>query len=99
MFDNVHYQFSDLEDILMFVDWLTETFDDPEDFEQWLADRLPMLKDVDDDYSVTLFVNPCEFIDEDIMESVHAEATFWDIIHNEYHHEDDTNGPTIPDTN
>jgi hypothetical protein len=98
MFDNVNYQFSDIEDILMFVNWLTETFDGPEEFEEWLRERLPMIDTADDEHAISILINPCAFIDDDQLEAVYAEAEFWDIIHREYHHEDDTNEPTVPNS-
>jgi len=101
MFENVGYSFDSIEDVLIFVDWLQETFEDAEDFEEYLAEKFPAITDAEGSDSVMFIINPCAIMDEDADDDddeMFTEAMFWDMIHHEYHHEE-TNGSTISDTN
>jgi hypothetical protein len=104
MLENVGYSFDSIEDVLIFVDWLQETFEDAEGFESFLADKFPAILEVEGSDSAMFIINPCIVMDEEEddggeeEDEMFTEAMFWDMIHHEYHHED-LNGPTIHDTN
>ena len=103
MFDNVGYQFASLEDLLMFVEWVTSTFENPEDFEAFLVDRMPFLSETEDHTAAIVMIDGCDIMDEyeddqDVDEIMETDVSFWDIIKNEYHHKDD-NDSTIHGSN
>ena len=102
MFDNVGYSFDSIEDVLIFVDWLQENFEDAEDFEEYLVQNVPAIAEMEDNEHVAIIIiNPCSVMDaeeDEDEEHMWDEALFWDIISREYHHKD-SNGSTIFDTN
>lgn len=90
MFENVGYQFSSLEEVIMFVDWVTTTFEEPEDFEAYLLDRMPFLSEADDHTAAIIMIDGCDIMDEEeyeVEEAMENDVSFWDIISHEYHHE------------
>ncbi len=98
MFDNIGYQFSNLNELLIFIEWLTANFDDPEDFENFLLEKMPFLKDADDSIiSITSIDAVCLMDDGefDFDDCVEDDLQFWEIIHNEFDNEE-SDGPAIP---
>lgn len=93
MFDNIGYHFSNLDELLHFVEWLTSNFEKPEDFEEYLYEKMPFLEEADESIvSTTIFdaialIDDYEGItyDEDNSDLV-TDAHFWDMINHEYHH-------------
>lgn len=99
MFENLGYHFSNLEELLEFVSWLTTNFEKPDDFEVYLLERMPYLEDANDSFITITSVDCAALIDdyegEKMDYSMSSEAEFWDIINNEYHQEDNDD-TTIP---
>ena len=101
MFENIGYQFSSMEDLLMFVEWMTSTFEDPDAFEEYLLEKMPFLSDADDHSAAIIMIDGCDIMDGeeyDVDEIMETDVSFWDIISSEYHHEE-TNDSTIPGPN
>lgn len=106
MFENVGYSFDSIEDVLIFVDWLQENFEDAEEFEEFLVSKVPAILEAEGNEHIAIIINPCSIMDEEedsddlVMDEsgMWEDALFWDIISHEYHHKD-SNGSTIFDTN
>lgn len=82
--DNIRFTFDSVDGIIEFAEWVQENFEDGEEFEEYLADRVPGLSNfIEQDGFVTIMINPDEFLDEeeDLMIN---DALFWDIIESEY---------------
>lgn len=97
MFDNIGYQFSNLEELLMFVEWLTATFDKPEDFEKYLLEKMPHLEDADDAVYAVTSIDAISLMDDDeqfLPELCATDTEFWEMINHEYPDEE-TNDKTI----
>jgi hypothetical protein len=96
MFDNIGYQFSNLDELLIFVEWLTANFEKPEDFEEYLVEKMPFLADADDStIAITTIDAVCLMDNIDDEDFIEEDLQFWEIINNEYHNEE-LDGPAIP---
>ena len=106
MFENVGYHFSNFDELLYFIDWLSTNFDDPEDFEKFLLEKLPFLADADDSYITFTTVDCAMLMDDedddyevvvDNKEDRELSNAFWNLINNEFHHKEPNDTP-IPGT-
>lgn len=99
MFENIGYHFSNLDELLEFVEWLTTNFETPEHFEKYLLEKMPFLADADESVVSTTIFDCVSLIDDHDGvyddEDLFTDAEFWDIVNHEYHHEEQ-NDTTIP---
>lgn len=110
MLNNIGYTFASLEEVFMFVDWVTETFDEPSDFEAFLVEKMPYLAgaSADESYISTTTIDPISLMDDfdddgydadtDDLVVVPSDVSFWNIIRNGFFNDGNT-PPHIPGTN
>lgn len=87
MFENIGYQFENLEEVIMFVEWLTTHFETPEEFEKFLLEKMPYLLDADESVLSVTTIDPVSLMDDDLEgteDSIVTNFKFWNIIGNEY---------------